>query len=442
VIERYSRPAMKAIWSDEGRLARWLEVELAALEGWASVGAVPREAVDEIRAHTVPPTPERVAEIEERTQHDLAAFVDAVQADLGPAGRWLHYGLTSSDVLDTALALQARDAGQLVLEGLDRALAGVVRRAEEHRYTVMVGRTHGVHAEPITFGAKLAGWAFELDRNRGRVARAVDGIAVGAISGAVGIYGGGDPEVERVACERLGLASEPASTQVIPRDRHAELLSALAVVAASLERFATEIRHLARTEVREVQEPFGSGQKGSSAMPHKRNPIVAERICGLARVVRAAAVVGLENVALWHERDISHSSAERVVVPDAFLALDYMLDRFAWLVDGLIVDGDRMRRNLDASHGLVFSQRVLLALLDAGLARDDAYRLVQRNALRAWDEERDFRSLLEADAEVAGRLDPAALEAAFDLEDALRHVDTILDRLAALSTHKEETVHA
>jgi adenylosuccinate lyase len=442
VIERYSRPAMKAIWSDEGRLARWLEVELAALEGWAAVGVVPREAVDEIRARAVPPSAARVAELEERTQHDLAAFVDAVQEELGEAGRWLHYGLTSSDVLDTALALQARDAGQLILAGLEQALTAVIRRAEEHRDTVMVGRTHGVHAEPITFGAKLAGWAFELDRDRRRIGRAVDGIAAGAVSGAVGVYGGGDPDVERVACERLGLEPEQLSTQVVPRDRHAELLSALAVTAASLERFGTEIRHLARTEVREVQEPFGGGQKGSSAMPHKRNPIVAERICGLARVVRAAAAVGLENVALWHERDISHSSAERIVLPDAFLALDYMLDRFAWLMDGLVVHGERMRRNLDASHGLVFSQRVLLALVGTGLARDDAYRLVQRNALRAWDEERDFRELLEADEEISGRLDPTVLDGAFDLEDALRHVDTLFGRLAVLSTRKEETVNA
>ncbi len=433
---------MKAIWSDEGRLARWLEVELAALEGWAAIGVVPRDAVDEIRARAVPPSPARVAAIEERTQHDLAAFVDALQSELGEPGRWLHYGLTSSDVLDTALALQARDAGQLVLEDIENALKSVSRRAEEHRDTVMVGRTHGVHAEPITFGAKLASWAFELDRDRRRVARAVDGIAVGAVSGAVGVYGGGDPDVERVACERLGLEPEPVSTQVVPRDRHAELLSALAVTAASLERFATEIRHLARTEVREVQEPFGQGQKGSSAMPHKRNPIVAERICGLARVVRASASVGLENVALWHERDISHSSAERVVLPDAFLALDYMLDRFTWLVDGLVVDAPRMRRNLHASHGLVFSQRVLLALVGAGLARDDAYRLVQRNALRAWDEERDFRELLEADEEIAGRLDPGILDAAFDLADAVRHVDALFDRLAALSTRTEEIVNA
>jgi adenylosuccinate lyase len=442
VIERYSRPAMQAIWSDEGKLARWLEVELAALEGWASVGAVPRAAVNEIRARAVAPTPGRVAEIEEQTQHDLAAFVDAVQADLGDVGRWLHYGLTSSDVLDTALALQARDAGQLILAGLDRALTVVIRRAEEHRDTVMVGRTHGVHAEPITFGAKLAGWAFELDRDRRRVTRAVEGISVGTVSGAVGTYGGGDPRVERVACERLGLEPEPAPTQVVPRDRHAELLSALAVTAASLERFATEVRHLARTEVREAQEPFRRGQKGSSAMPHKRNPVVAERICGLARVVRANAAVALENVALWHERDISHSSAERVVLPDAFLALDYMLDRFAWLVDRLVVDAVRMRRNLESSHGLVFSQRVLLALVGAGLSRDEAYRLVQRNALQAWDEERDFRELLEADDEIAGRLDSSVLDEAFDLEDALRNVDSLFDRLAALSTRKEETVNA
>jgi adenylosuccinate lyase len=432
---------MQAVWSDNGRLARWLEVELAALDAWAELGVVPGDAAARVRAEAVPPTPARVAELEERTQHDLAAFVDAVQERLGPEGRWLHYGLTSSDVLDTALALQIRDAGALLLDGLERALAAVVRRAEEHRETVMVGRTHGVHAEPITFGAKLAGWAFELDRDRERLARALSGMRVGKLAGAVGVYGGGDPELERIACERLGLAPEPAATQVVPRDRLADLLSTLALCAASLERFATEIRHLARTELREVQEPFGSGQKGSSAMPHKRNPVVAERICGLARVVRAGAAVGLENVALWHERDISHSSAERVVVPDAFLALDYILDRFAWLVDGLVVDAARMRRNLDASHGLVFSQRVLLALVEAGLSRDAAYRIVQRNALRAWDEERDFRSLLEADPEAAEQLGAGVLDAAFDLRDAVRHVDVIFDRLAALSTRKEEPVH-
>jgi adenylosuccinate lyase len=433
---------MKRVWSDEGRLARWLDVELAALDGWAEVGAVPREEVELIRARAKPPTPERVAEIEERTHHDVAAFVDAVAETLGPSGRWFHYGLTSSDVLDTATALQVREAGGLVLGGIERALDAVSRRAEEHRGTVMAGRTHGVHAEVTTFGAKLAGWAFELDRARARTARAIEGMTVGKLAGAVGTYGGGDPEVERVACERLGLQPESVATQVVPRDRHAELLSALALCAASLERFATEIRHLARTELREVQEPFGRGQKGSSAMPHKRNPVVAERLCGLARVVRAAATVGLENVALWHERDISHSSAERVVLPDAFLALDYMLDRFAWLVDGLVVDAERMRRNLDASHGLVFSQRVLLALVAAGLSRDEAYRLVQRNALRAWDEALDFRGLLEADPDVAARLDRDALAEAFDLRDSLRHVDVLFDRLTSLTSPKEEAVHA
>jgi adenylosuccinate lyase len=440
VISRYSRPAMKRIWSDESRFARWLEVELAALEGWAEVGAIPLDAVERIRAQATTPTPQRVAEIEERTQHDVAAFVDAVAGELGDDGRWFHYGLTSSDVLDTALALQIREAGALLLEGLERGLGAVLRRAEEHRDTPMVGRTHGVHAEPITFGAKLAGWAFELDRDRERIARALEGIAVGKLAGAVGVYGGGDPEVERVTCARLGLRPEQAATQVVPRDRHADLLSALALCASSLDRFGTEIRHLARTEVREVQEPFAPDQKGSSAMPHKRNPVVAERICGLARVVRGAALVGLENVALWHERDISHSSAERVVIPDAFLALDYMLDRFAWLADGLVVDTKRMRANLDASHGLVFSQQVLLALVEAGLSRDDAYRLVQRNALRAWDEGLDFRGLLESDADL--NLPPAVLEQAFDLADALKHVDVIFDRLSVLTTRKEEPIHA
>jgi len=438
MIARYSRPAMQSIWSDESRLARWLEVELAALDGWAEVGAVPRETAEAIRQRAVPPSPERVAEIEEVTQHDVAAFVDAVSADLGADGRWLHYGLTSSDVLDTALALQVRGAGQLILDGVERALEAVVRRAEEHRDTVMVGRTHGVHAEPITFGAKLAGWAFEVDRDRERVARALEGMRVGKLAGAVGTYAGGDPDVERIACERLGLVPESAATQIVPRDRHAELLSALALCASSLERFATEIRHLARTEVSEVQEPFGRGQKGSSAMPHKRNPVVAERICGLARIVRAAALVGFENIPLWHERDISHSSAERVVLPDAFLAIDYMLDRFAWLVEGLVVDAERMRSNLEASHGLVFSQRVLTALVAGGLARDEAYRLVQRHAMRAWEEGLDFRELVESDTEIAPRLDPSV----FDLGDAVKHVDVLFERLAALTIRREEAVHA
>ena len=427
---------MSAIWSDEARLARWLEVELAALEGWAETGVVPRQAIETIRERAVVPTRERVAEIEAQTHHDVAAFVDAVAEGLGEEGRWFHYGLTSSDVLDTALALQMRDAGALILAGIDRAFTAVVARAEEHRETLTIGRTHGVHAEPTTFGLKLAGWAFALERDRTRVVRALEGMRVGKLSGAVGTYSAAEPEVERIACERLGLEPAPSSTQILQRDRHAEVLNALALLATSLERFALEIRHLARTEVREVEEPFGSGQKGSSAMPHKRNPIVSERICGLARVVRGGAVVGLENVALWHERDISHSSAERIVLPDAFLAVDYMLDRFAWLLEGLVVRAERMRENVDASHGLYFSQRLLLALVEAGLSRDDAYRLVQRHAMRAWDEGLDFPELVRADAEIAGRLD---LDAVFDLGAYTRYVDVVFDRLRALS---REQVHA
>ncbi len=440
VIARYSRPEMKRIWSEEGKLARWLEVELAALEGWAELGAVPAADVAAIRASAKTPSVERVAEIELITDHDTAAFVDAVTEQLGPEGRWLHHGLTSSDVVDTALSLQIQDAGRLLLAELDRAIEIVILRAEEHRGSVCIGRTHGIHAEPTTFGWKLAGWAFELDRDRTRLVRALESNRVGQLSGTVGSYGSLDPEVERVACERLGLDPDPLSTQVIARDRHAELLSTLALVATSLERFATEIRHLARTEVREVEEPFTIGMKGSSAMPHKRNPKVAERICGLARVVRAASIVGLENVALWHERDISQSSAERVVVPDAFLALDYMLDRFIWIVDGLVVYPERMLRNLAASHGLVFSHGLLLALVDAGLARTEAYRLVQRNAMKSWDEELDFRTLVAADPEISARLDSAALDRVFDLAAAVKHVDAVFERLSTL-TRKEDPVN-
>ena len=438
MIPRYSRPAMTRIWSEESKLARWLEVELAALEGWAEVGAIPGEDVTKIRAHATVPTPQRVAEIESVTDHDTAAFVDAVAEQLGPEGRWFHYGLTSSDVVDTALSLQIQDAGRLIVAGIERALAAVVARAEEHRHTICIGRSHGVHAEPTTFGWKLAGWAFELERTQNRLTRALETNRVGQLSGTVGTYGQVEPEVERIACERLGLEPDPLSTQVVARDRHAELLSALALAASSLDRFATEIRHLARTEVREVEEPFGKGMKGSSAMPHKRNPKVAERICGLARVVRGNSMVGLENVPLWHERDISQSSAERIVIPDSFLALDYMLDRFAWIVEGLLVYPERMRRNLDSSHGLVFSHRLLLALVDASLARDDAYRLVQRHAMRAWEEETDFAELVRGDPEINSRVD---LDAVFDLEATVRHVDTVFDRLHAL-VQKEEPVHA
>ena len=428
---------MARVWSEERKLELWLDVELAALDAWADLGAVPAESVRRIRTAAAPPTPEHVAEIEGRTNHDLAAFVDAVGEGLDEEGRrWLHYGLTSSDVIDTALALQIREAGALLLAGVDQALGVVARRADEHRLTLTIGRTHGVHAEPTTFGLKLAGWAFELDRGRRRLGRALEELRVGKLSGAVGTYAATDPELERIACERLGLEPAPVSTQILQRDRHAELLGTLAVLASSLDKFALEIRHLARTEVREVEEPFGRGQKGSSAMPHKRNPVVAERICGLARVVRGAALVGFENVALWHERDISHSSAERIVIPDAFLALDYMLDRFTWLVGGLVVRPERMLQNLEASHGLFFSQRLLLALVEAGLPRDDAYRRVQQSAMRAWEEERPFRDIVAADPELAGRVD---LDTVFDLDAYTRHVDIVFDRLHALA--QKEKAH-
>jgi adenylosuccinate lyase len=421
---------MLRVWSEEAKLAHWLEVELAALEAWAELGRVPLEAAAAIRDGAEVPSPERVAELERVTNHDVAAFVDAVAQELGPEGRWFHFGLTSSDIVDTALALTVREGGDLVTDGIDAAVAVVVRRAEEHAQTPIIGRTHGVHAEPTTFGLKLAGWAFQLTRDRSRVEHALEAMRVGKLAGAVGTYATTDPELERIACERLGLEPEPVSTQIVSRDRHAELLSALALLASSLERFALEIRHLARTEVREAEEPFTAGQKGSSAMPHKRNPILSERICGLARVMRGYATVGLENVALWHERDISHSSAERIVLPDAFLAIDYMLDRFTALVDGLVVRPERMRSNLESTGGLFFSQRLLLALVDSGQARDEAYRAVQRHAMRAWDEGLDFRELVRSDADVAQRVD---LDEVFDLESFTRHADVTLKRLRILT---------
>ena len=427
---------MSRVWSEEAKIERWLAVELAALDAWAQVGVVPPDVARAVRDGATAPTPTRVAELERTTNHDVAAFVDAVAERLDPDGRrWLHYGLTSSDVLDTALSLAVRDAGALLVDGVERAFVAVVQRAEEHRDTITMGRTHGVHAEPTTFGLKLAGWAFELARGRDRLERALAGMRVGKLSGAVGTYATTSPEVERIACESLGLEPAPSSTQILQRDRHAELLSALALVASSLDRFAVEVRHLARTEVREVEEPFGPGQKGSSAMPHKRNPIVSERICGLARVLRGYALVGLENVALWHERDISHSSAERVVLPDAFLVLDYMLDRFAWLVEGLVVRPERMRANVEATGGLFFSQRLLLALVESGLERETAYRLVQRHAMRAWDEGLDFRTLVQADAEIGRRVD---LEEVFDPTAFTRHADVVFARLRSLAAEREE----
>jgi adenylosuccinate lyase len=427
LIKRYTRHDMGAVWSDERKFQRWLDVEIAAMEAWVDAGVVPAEALAAVQAGARVDVG-RILEIERRTHHDVLAFTESVAEQVGEQARWFHYGLTSSDVVDTALALQLRDAGRLLVAGMAAAERSLLLRAEEFRHTPMIGRTHGVHAEPTTFGLVLLGFATEMRRQRRRLAEAFAGVAVGKLSGAVGTYANSDPRIEAFALERLELEAEEVATQVIPRDRHARLLCALAEAGSSLDRFATEIRHLQRTEVREAMEPFAPGQKGSSAMPHKQNPIVSERICGLARVLRGNAVVGLENVALWHERDISHSSAERVVLPDSTIALDYMLDRVVWLADGLSVDPERMLRNLEASHGLVFSGRALLAMVDAGSSREAAYEITQRNALRAWDEETSFRRLLEADGEATALLDAAALDRVFDLDSFLRHVDAIFER--------------
>jgi len=439
VIGRYTRPEIGAVWTDERRLERWLDVELAALDGWVGLGVVPAHAVEEIRAKAHPDV-ERAKEIERRTNHDVIAFTESIAEQVGPAARWFHYGLTSSDVVDTGLALQLRDAGAIVLASLDRASAAVEARAIEHRDTPCIGRTHGVHAEPTTFGLKLLGWLCDLQRNRERLVAALDGVAVAKLSGAVGAYGNLDPRVEEHVARALGLGIETAATQVIARDRHATLLSTLAVLGSSLDRFATEIRHLQRTEVREAEEPFGRGQKGSSAMPHKRNPITCERISGLARILRGNAVAALENVALWHERDISHSSAERVILADSTILADYMLDRFAWVMEGLVVRPERMLANLDASHGLPFSGRVLLKLVEAGLSREAAYEIVQRSAMRAWETGEHLRDLIAADPDAAA-VPPAVLDEAFDLADFLRHVRVPFDR--ALTLREEPIdVHA
>jgi adenylosuccinate lyase len=431
LIARYTRPAMGAVWSDERRFTRWLDVEIAAMAGWAELGVVPPAAVAAVRERARIDVA-RIGEIEERTHHDVLAFTESVAEQVGEHARWFHYGLTSSDVVDTALALQLDDAGRILLQGVDAVDAALRARAAEHRHTPTIGRTHGVHAEPTTFGLKLLGWLCELRRGRARLETALAGVRVGKLSGAVGAYANTDPRVEESALQALGLDREPVATQVVARDRHAALLNAIAGLGATLERFALEVRHLQRTEVREAFEPFAAGQKGSSAMPHKRNPIVCERICGLARVLRANALVGLENVALWHERDISHSSSERIVLPDSTIALDYMLDRTHWLVEGLEVDADRMLRNLEASHGLVFSGRVLLRLVEAGMSREDAYAVVQRNALAAWDGELPLRGLLEADPD-ASALTPSALDEIFDLDSFLVHVDEIFDRTLTAS---------
>jgi adenylosuccinate lyase len=428
MIARYTRPAMGRIWEDENKFAVWLEIEVLACEAQAQLGVIPQEAAANIR-RSAKFNVARILEIEEEVKHDVIAFLTSVGEYVGPDSRFIHLGMTSSDVLDTALAVQMKQSGELLLKGL-RALRDVLRRrAMEFKHAVMIGRTHGIHAEPVTFGLKLALWYAETERNIARLEQAVRTISVGQISGAVGTYQHLDPAVERYVCQKLGLEPAPVSTQVLQRDRHAEYMTTLAVVASSLEKFATEIRHLQKTEVLEAEEYFSKGQKGSSAMPHKRNPITCERIAGLARVLRGNAQAALENVALWHERDITHSSVERVIIPDSCILLDYMIAQFTSVMDQLLVYPDRMLKNLNATHGLVFSQEVLLALTKKGMKREEAYKIVQERAMEVWRTGRDFRDLIGRSAEVQKHLSPDELDGLFDPTRSLKHLDAIFDRV-------------
>jgi adenylosuccinate lyase len=428
MIPRYTSPEMGRIWSDQRKYETWLQVELAAVDAMARAGIVPSDAAADIRARAAFDI-DRIEEIEQVTQHDVIAFTTAVAEHVGPSARWLHFGLTSSDVIDTAQALQIREACHLLLTGLHGLMEAVRMRAEEHRRTPMIGRTHGVHAEPMTFGLKLALWYAELSRDVLRILRAREVISVGKLSGAVGTFAHLPPSIERDVCRTLSLEPAPVASQVIQRDRHSELLSALAITGSSLEKFALEIRGLQKTEIGEVEEPFAKGQKGSSAMPHKRNPIGCEQIVGLARLLRANAGAAFENNALWHERDISHSSVERVILPDSFIVLDHMLRRFTRIVSGMVVYPERMKENLERSRGVVFSGTVLLELARRGASREQAYEWVQRDAMRAFHEGRDFKALLLADADVTRVLPPADIERAFDLDEQLKHVNHIFDRV-------------
>ncbi len=430
MIERYSRPAMKQVWSDDNKYQKWLQVELAACEAWAEEGVIPQDDMARLRQARY--SEQRMMEIFETTRHDVTAFLTSITEGLGPEGRWLHLGLTSSDMLDTALGLQLGEAGSLLLQDLDDALEALQDQAVKHKGTIMMGRTHGVHAEPITFGLKLALWWEELRRQRSRLESALEDVRVGKVSGAVGTNATVPPSVEERVCRSLGLEVEPVSSQVVQRDRHAHFVLTLALIAASLEKFATEIRALQRTEIHEVEEPFGQGQTGSSSMPHKRNPELAERICGLARLVRGHSVTALENVALWGERDISHSSAERIILPDSCLALDYILSLFTRIISGLNVFPERMWANVESSRGLIFSQQVLLALVDRGLPREEAYKIVQKNAGLSWDRNQDFRDLLKSDQDALAYLSVQDLEQIFDYSYYTRYVDDIFRRLGLL----------
>ncbi len=431
MIPKYSRPEISAVWTDEHRMATWLKVEIAVCEAWAERGLIPAAALAQIKEKAAFDVA-RVLEIEKETRHDVIAFLTNVGEHVGEAAKYIHYGMTSSDVLDTGLALQLKGASEILLLDLRHLLGVLKKRAFEHRDTVMIGRSHGIHAEPITFGLKLAVWCFEVARGIERLQQARAAVAVGQISGAVGTYAMVPPDIEAEVCHKLGLKPAPVSTQVIQRDRHAEFMSVLAIIASTVEKIATEVRHLQRTEVGEAEEPFKPGQKGSSAMPHKRNPIISERMCGQARIIRANAMVALENNALWHERDISHSSAERVVLPDSTILLDYMLYKWADVMGGLAVYPERMLANLWASHGLVFSQSVLLKLIDKGLSREEAYRVVQAGAMKAWQDQISFKDLLLRDETVRASLTGAELESCFDPFSYLKNVDVVFERLEAL----------
>jgi adenylosuccinate lyase len=427
MIERYCRPQMKAIWSEKSKFDQWLKVEIAVCEAWAKLGEIPRKEIVRVRRASYDLN--SIARFLRVTHHDMTAFLNSVAESLGAESRFIHLGLTSSDVMDTALGLQLTQAADILDKDVAELISVLDSKAIEHKYTIMMGRTHGVHAEPTTFGLKMALWAQEMRRNAQRLAEARKNISVGKISGAVGTYATVPPEVERLACAKLGLAPAPISSQIIQRDRHAQFLTTLAIIAGSLEKFATEIRGLQRTEVREVEEPFEAGQTGSSAMPHKRNPELCERICGLARLIRGHALTSLENIALWHERDISHSSTERIILPDSCLALDYMLSIFTSIMKGLKVYPENMRRNIHLTHGVIFSQRVLLALIDKGLAREEAYRMVQDDAMKAWEKGRSFLSLLKADRRITCRLSKLELDSLFDYTYYLKHVDDVVKRL-------------
>jgi len=428
MVERYSLPKMTAIWQDEFKFKTMLDIEILALEALTKQKIVPRDALARIKKKAKFKIPE-IKKIEEKTQHDVVAFVANIAQNIGPDAQYLHLGLTSSDLLDTTLGIQLRAASDILIDDLERLLSLLARKAKKYKDMVCIGRTHGIHAEPITFGLKLALWFDETSRNLNRLLEAKQAVCVGKISGAVGTYANIDPQVEAYVCKRLGLKPAKISTQVIQRDVYAQYICTLAIIAASLEQFATEIRHLQRTEVREAEEPFGEGQKGSSAMPHKRNPVICERICGLARILRANAIAALENVALWHERDISHSSVERVIMPDSTLGLDYMLNKFMEVVDGLLVYPDNMLANLVRTRGLIFSQRVLLALMDKGLTRQKAYDLVQRSAMKTWKENSEFKANLLKDTEVAKHLKAKDLDRIFDLGYYLRHVNKIFRKV-------------